>query len=54
MLRDFDVIDHGNGSLTFNGELYTIPPEFFVNTTSDAGAVQPEGGITTDVNKTVT
>jgi len=51
MLRDFDVFDHGNGSLTFNGVLYTIPPEMYTNTTGEA-AVLP-GNNTTDVNYTV-
>ena len=36
MLRDYDVVDHGNGSLTFNGVLYTIPPEMYTNTTGEA------------------
>ena len=33
MLKDFDVVDHGNGSITFNGTLYTIPPEMYLNMT---------------------
>jgi hypothetical protein len=51
MLRDFDVVDHGNGSLTFNGVLYTIPPEMYTNSTGEA-VVLPEGN-TSDANYTV-
>jgi hypothetical protein len=50
MLRDFDVIDYGNGSLTLNGVLYTIPPEMYTNTTGEAAGL-PDGN-TTDVNYT--
>ena len=41
MLKDYDVVDHGNGSLSFNGVLYTIPPELYVNTTGEA--LLPDG-----------
>jgi hypothetical protein len=48
MLRGFDVVDHGNGSLTFNGVLYTIPPEMYTNSPGE-GTVLPDGN-TTDPN----
>jgi hypothetical protein len=52
MLRDYDVVDHGNGSLTFNGVLYTIPPDMYTNTTGEA-ALLPADLNSTNSNFTV-